>query len=118
MDNANDEKEDDDSECGPDWEGYISVTSWLLQDGVPEEDLFGEENNMLKGQVAVIAKPPDNSRNEWMYAVEVIMGVCVDAVDAERSEAGGLSCGGGVGGDSSSGTSVSASESKFSCPVS
>ena len=70
---ASKEEEDDDGEVGPDWDGYISVTSWLLQDGVPEQDLFGEENKMLRGKVDAIAKPPDSSRNSWMSAIEEVI---------------------------------------------
>lgn len=73
FDDTSEEEEDDDGEVGPDWDGYISVTSWLLQDGVPEQDLFGEENKMLKGKVDVIAKLPDSSRNDWMSAVEEVI---------------------------------------------
>jgi len=73
FDDASEEEEDEDGEVGLDWDGYISVTSWLLQDGVPEQDLFGAEDTMLKGKVNVIAKPPDSSRNDWMSGVEEVM---------------------------------------------
>jgi len=55
FDDISEEEEDDDGKVGPDWDGYISVTSLLLQDGVPEQDLFGEEGTMLKGKLNVIA---------------------------------------------------------------
>jgi hypothetical protein len=70
---ASEEEEDDDGEVGPDWDGYISVTSWLLQDGVPEQDLFGEENELLEGKVDLIAKPPAMPKNDWMFAVEEVI---------------------------------------------
>ena len=70
FDDASEKEEDDDGEVGPDWDGYISFTSWLLQDGVPEQDLFGEENKMLKGKVDMMAMPPDGSRNNCMSAIE------------------------------------------------
>jgi len=77
QDTELDEEEDEvDDGVGPDWDGYISVTSWLLQDGVPEQDLFGDENKMLEGNVDIIAKPPASDstfRNEWMAAVEEVM---------------------------------------------
>jgi hypothetical protein len=73
FNDTSEEEEDDDGGVGPDWDGYISVTSWLLQDGVPEQDLFGEENKMLEGNVDLIAKPPAMPKNDWMFAVEEVI---------------------------------------------
>ncbi|KIM74256.1 hypothetical protein PILCRDRAFT_80244 [Piloderma croceum F 1598] len=73
FNDAGEEEEDDDCGVGPDWDGYISVTSWLLQDGVPEQDLFGEETKMLEEKVDPIAKPPDMPKNDWMFAVEEVI---------------------------------------------
>jgi casein kinase I family protein HRR25 len=74
LDDESEEEEEVEDGIGPDWDGYISVTSWLLQDGVPEQDLFGDENKMLEGKVDVIAKPPtSDSRNECVAAVEEVI---------------------------------------------
>jgi hypothetical protein len=58
LDDKDEEDDGDDHGIGPDWDGYMSFTSWLLQDGVPEQDLFGDENKMLKGKVDAMANPP------------------------------------------------------------
>ncbi|KIM81171.1 hypothetical protein PILCRDRAFT_821610, partial [Piloderma croceum F 1598] len=63
FDDTNEEDGDDDG-IGPDWDGYMAFMSWLLQDGVPEQDLFGDENKMLKGKVVGIGNPPAPSERE------------------------------------------------------
>jgi len=73
FDDTNEEDDGDDDGVGPDWDGYISFTSWLLQDGVPEQDLFGDENTMLEGKVDVIANPPAPSGDKSMSAVKEVM---------------------------------------------
>jgi casein kinase I family protein HRR25 len=73
FDDTNEEDDGDDDGIGPDWDGYISFTSWLLQDGVPEQDLFGDENKMIEGKVDVIANPPAPPGDKSMSAVKEIM---------------------------------------------
>ena len=73
FDDTNEDDDEDDDGIGPDWDGYMSFTSWLLQDGVPEQDLFGDEDKMLEGKVNNFANPPAPSGDKSTSAVKEVM---------------------------------------------